>query len=149
MLLLFQFRQLVYEDTNQMAFLYIQDAYLKLPSHSFEPFQKFCPYISPSPEVSIRDIKCSDKCTFVVIATDGVWDFLSCNDVTKALAATRNNTLLDSSLLMRDPSSTIIDVAIERICLKSKVKHRVLKASRRGLERRIIHDDMTVLVISL
>eukprot|EP00980_Cylindrotheca_fusiformis_P004206 scaffold912_cov119-Cylindrotheca_fusiformis.AAC.22 len=56
------------------------DAYLKTPLLSFSPYKRHAPYITARPEVNCRPIaKDGDK--VLVLATDGVWERASGEDV--------------------------------------------------------------------
>jgi len=56
------------------------DAYLKTPHLSFSPYKHHVPFISARPEVNCRPlVKGSDK--VLVLATDGVWELASGEDV--------------------------------------------------------------------
>lgn len=56
------------------------DAYLKTPLLSFNPYKRHAPYITARPEVNCRPIvKDGDK--VLVLATDGVWERASGEDV--------------------------------------------------------------------
>jgi hypothetical protein len=58
------------------------DAYLKTPLLSFFPYKRHAPYITARPEVNCRPIvKDGDK--VLILATDGVWDRASGEDVLK------------------------------------------------------------------
>ena len=80
------------------------DAYLKTPLLSFLPYKIHAPYISGRPEVNCRPlVKTGDK--LLVLATDGVWERASGEDVLRwvrnffeerfADAARRNNRRLN------------------------------------------------------
>ena len=77
-----------------------------------------------------------------------MWDIISYEDIFNILPLGQNDFMFEGTSKFSDnPSSAVIDIAVEKICAKLKIKRRVLQASRRGLERRTIHDDMTSLVI--
>jgi len=58
------------------------DAYLKTPLLSFFPYKRHAPYITARPEVNCRPIvKDGDK--VLILATDGVWERASGEDVLK------------------------------------------------------------------
>jgi hypothetical protein len=58
------------------------DAYLKTPKLSFFPYKRHAPYITARPEVNCRPIvKDGDK--LLILATDGVWERASGEDVLK------------------------------------------------------------------
>jgi serine/threonine protein phosphatase PrpC len=81
------------------------DAYLKTPKLSFQPYAKWCPYITARPEVNFRLLS-KDGDRVLILATDGVWERCSGEDVLRwvrnhsaeriAQAERRNNRRLGS-----------------------------------------------------
>lgn len=56
------------------------DAYLKTPKLSFQPYAKWCPYITAQPEVNFRLLS-KDGDRVLILATDGVWERCNGEDV--------------------------------------------------------------------
>ena len=82
----------------------------------------------------------ADNASFIVIASDGIWDLMESHEL---------GTLLESNYDKIPPSDLIINHALEKICKKSNMKRRSLTALRKGIARRMKHDDITVIVIDM
>jgi len=59
------------------------DAYLKTPTLSFYPYNNHAPYITALPEVNSRILEEGDR--MLVLASDGVWERVSGNDVSQCI----------------------------------------------------------------
>lgn len=60
------------------------DGYLKLKELSVEPFASHCPYITCRPTISYRKIQPTDRA--IILASDGLWNFVSAKDCVNALS---------------------------------------------------------------
>ncbi len=65
------------------------DGYLKMKELSVEPFASYCPYITCRPSVNWRKIDSKD-CA-VIMASDGLWNFISAKDCTESIQARSAN----------------------------------------------------------
>ena len=59
------------------------DGYLKMRELSVEPFASYCPYITCRPTISWRKMQPTDRA--VILASDGLWNFVSAKDCISAL----------------------------------------------------------------
>ncbi len=59
------------------------DGYLKMKELSVEPFVSHCPYISCRPTISWRKVQPTDRA--VILASDGLWNFMSAKDCVNAM----------------------------------------------------------------
>jgi len=59
------------------------DGYLKIKELSVEPFVSHCPYITCRPTISWRKMQATDRA--VILASDGLWNFVSAKDCVAAL----------------------------------------------------------------
>lgn len=55
------------------------DGYLKTKTLSGKPYSDYCPYITCRPTIRWRELRPTDKA--VVLASDGLWNFVSAKDV--------------------------------------------------------------------
>lgn len=61
----------------------VGDGYLKLPALSFEPYLKHLPYITCRPTVRYRKLCKEDA--YLIIASDGLFNFVTASDILKVL----------------------------------------------------------------
>ena len=118
------------------------DAYLKYPELSwlvedrqFSPFTP--PYVKSIPDVFYLPIKPSYR--FLILASDGLWDFISPEQAVEFVA---NHSHDDPS----DVSAKLVDRALMVAALDSNLSLEQLKALPIGARRRR-HDDTTVVVL--
>ena len=76
---------------------------------------------------------------FLVIATDGVWDHLSDQEVINIVKQSNNNS--------NEASKNIIEQTLLRSAEKSKMTVNELKSLPPGRARRSRHDDTTAIVM--
>jgi hypothetical protein len=119
-----------------------------------EPWQP--PYTTATPEVTIRAIQPSDR--FVVLASDGLWDLLSSQDVVDVIAEyeTRKNTKTLPADFQGDVATYLISKALERVPLivnnapEDAQLEKISYIMRLpDTYKRSVYDDISVIVIFL
>ena len=98
-----------------------------------EPYSP--PYVGNVPDIFHITIDRNDK--FVILATDGVWDFLSDQEAVNIVSSCPNKA---------DAAKTIVEEVLSRAARECGVTVQELKAMPAGRHRRSRHDDTTVLV---
>ena len=129
----------------------IGDAYLKNSLHSFPPFDRHCPYIDCVPDVHMQSIpipaSAETNCSYLVLATDGIWDYSSCDDICSWLSTYQSKN--SNNACYRTEAEVIMESVLENMRRKVSRSRRALTVLPKGVARRKVHDDMTVLVIRL
>jgi len=132
------------------------DAYLKYPEFNGPPSYLFAkdrargrhipspynpPYISAVPEIVTCCLQPEDK--FVILGSDGVWDYLTNDDAVKIVweAIQRNE--------FKEAPRKIIEEILIRAAKSNNMTVEAIRATPQGSERRRIHDDITVMVLML
>ena len=93
------------------------------------------PYVGNVPDIFHISIDSNDK--FVILATDGVWDFLSDQEAVNIVSSCTNKT---------DAAQAIVEEVLSRAAKECGVTVQELKEMPAGRHRRARHDDTTVVV---
>ena len=130
----------------------IGDAYLKYPKfnapanlhksngrHIPEPYTP--PYVSHVPELHYINL-CGDD-HFLILATDGVWDFLTDKSAVEIVAS----CIQDNN--QSGAASVLVEKTLESAAVESGSTVDSLKEIPLGSARRRYHDDTTVVVLNL
>ncbi|CAM9906327.1 unnamed protein product, partial [Choristocarpus tenellus] len=155
----------------------IGDAYLKEASFSFTPYKERVPYITAEPEVNCFNLNAADE--FLVLATDGVWEQATNEEVVHWVAGALNALsveggkteesaapITESGLEVGSPrtrsskksaqraaTSATSDAVVNQILMRSAKAHGMslptLKQLPLGSSRRVLHDDICATVIRL
>ena len=131
--------------TRALGDLYLKYSEFNAPSgsprvrgrHIPEPYTP--PYVNPVPEISHFDIESNDK--FIILATDGVWDFLSDDEAVKIVEACGTNRA--------QAAEALVNATLERASIECGMTKSELMALPAGRKRRSRHDDTTAIVIYL
>ena len=138
------------------------DGYLKRKELSMPPFEDHVPYITAKPKVSRMDL--DKRHTFLVIASDGVWDHLSNDEA--AIEIDRAAKALDSTGTLGERTQgkrkaadagpecktlamSLIQTVMRKIADKNGLSVEGLRSLRPGKMRRDFLDDMTAVVVRL
>ncbi|XP_051130889.1 probable protein phosphatase 2C 38 [Andrographis paniculata] len=123
----------------------IGDAYLKRPEFNKppllpkfllpEPFEK--PILSAEPSIVVQQLQPEDS--FVVFASDGLWEHLSNQEVVE---------LVHSSSSRNGIARKLVKAALKEAAKKREVRYSDLVKIDRGV-RRHFHDDISVIVLFL
>mmetsp|Transcript_26123 Transcript_26123/g.34326 ORF Transcript_26123/g.34326 Transcript_26123/m.34326 type:complete len:432 (-) Transcript_26123:286-1581(-) len=130
------------------------DAYLKYPDFNGSPMKgrsdSSCdihvmnsfspPYITAQPEIVTHDFKDEDE--FLIVATDGLWDFLSNDEAVGIVAQGVEES--DNNLGER-----LLNATLEKAAKLNHLSVEALKKVPAGQLRRSIVDDTTIVVIKL
>lgn len=127
------------------------DFYMKYPQVSYDrelntpffantPDKSSFPFVSAEPEIKVIDISSND--TFLVLASDGLWDFISDTEVAEMLHPYISNPSTNLAQLL-------LDKVLERAAKEAKLGLSQLKQLPAGNVRRRLHDDTTIIVIRL
>lgn len=95
-------------------------------------------YIGNIPE--IRSTPLTDKTKGLLLASDGLWDELSNEEITRLFDANRNNT----DKFLKESLERALDIASQN----SGITSAQLKKIEVG-RRRALHDDITMLYVDL
>lgn len=96
------------------------------------------PYIISKPDIIIHDLKENDE--FIIIASDGLWDFISSKEANKIVEIYRDKDKIAKNLF----STTMQQVAISQSISTDEIYN--LKP---GNDKRNIHDDITIMVVDI
>lgn len=96
------------------------------------------PYIKHLPEIQIIDLTPQDE--YLVLATDGLWDFLSAKNVGDIISEHMSKEKIVEALW----KSTIKKAAED-----SNMKMEDVLKMNPGKTKRSIHDDITIMVLDL
>lgn len=96
------------------------------------------PYIKSKPDIIIHDLKENDE--FIIIASDGLWDFISSKEANKIVEIYRDKDKIAKNLF----STTMQQVAISQSISTDEIYN--LKP---GNDKRNIHDDITIMVVDI
>jgi len=104
--------------------------------HIPEPYTP--PYVSYIPEIRHVSLNKNDK--FLILATDGVWDFLSDQEAVDLVAKCKDRS---------QAAARLVDKALEVAAAEAGMTIQDLRALPVGSKRRSRHDDTTVVVMYL
>lgn len=98
------------------------------------------PYISSIPEIKVFELTKKDK--YLLLASDGLWDFLKSREVSKILYREKNQSL-------RHVSYSLLTDCLTKAAKDSRMDLEKLLSVPEGSKRRRIHDDITLILLSL
>lgn len=96
------------------------------------------PYIKSIPQLSSFKLEKEDE--FLVLATDGLWDFLTSEDVSYIVSKNKEKGKISKELLQ-----TTLKLAAENQSISTDEVY----SCKPGSDKRTIHDDITIMVIDL
>lgn len=96
------------------------------------------PYIKHTPEIITRRLEKGDD--FIVLASDGLWDFLSSADVSNIVSKYGEKGEIARELM---------HTAVTRAANNNSLTKDEIYSIEPGEDKRILHDDITILVIDL
>uniref|UniRef100_K3WGS4 PPM-type phosphatase domain-containing protein n=1 Tax=Globisporangium ultimum (strain ATCC 200006 / CBS 805.95 / DAOM BR144) TaxID=431595 RepID=K3WGS4_GLOUD len=105
--------------------------------HFPEPFSP--PYITVVPEITSIPIKSDDK--FVILGSDGLWDFVSNGEAVDVVRAQVARGEYDSA------ARALVDRTLQNAAAKANLTYEELLKLPPGNDRRPLHDDTTVIVL--
>jgi len=115
------------------------DAYLKRAANSYAPYDKYTPYITVEPEIHYHELQESDL--FMVIASDGLWEILSNEEVAEFVLAYRQRGGTG-----RQTAQHLIQRVLDKRAAQLQIPTEMLRHIS-PLIKRAIHDDITLFVI--
>jgi len=124
----------------------IGDVYLKDPRYAPEEFRNHVPYITAEAETSARALS-EDDC-FVVLASDGIWEISTNEDVVGWAADFLARKLSDAPPLEVTISQEIAAQALANVASQQDLSVSTL-AKLKHPDRRKLHDDITCMVVVL
>lgn len=116
------------------------------------------PYISHVPEIRTFTIDNEDK--FLVLASDGLYDFIRRRDIARALPhlislerkklTKKDEPKSDSDLLTKEViAKGILNVCVEKAARKEDLTVDFFRNLPPGKNKRMLIDDVTILVVDL
>lgn len=96
------------------------------------------PYIKSKPDIIIHDLKYNDD--FIIIASDGLWDFISSKEAKKIVEKYR-----DKDKIARDLFST----TMQQVAISQSISTEEIYNLKPGNDKRNIHDDITIMVVDI
>jgi pyruvate dehydrogenase phosphatase len=99
------------------------------------------PYIKSVPEIKIFNLDENDE--FIVMATDGLWDYLSSGDVAQLIKNNNNTSNLQHI------SNDLFHAAIQKAADENGMKVDRIMNLPAGSTKRRIHDDITIILFDL
>lgn len=135
------------------------DAYLKYPEfnapsglarsfgrHIPSPYSP--PYVSHVPDVHHINVRPCDK--FLVLATDGVWDFLSDQEVVDIVTENiKTNEKKGTLSIGQSAAEAVVKKTLDRAASECRMTVQELTNIPQGSRRRNMHDDTTVVILFL
>ena len=120
------------------------DAYLKRETFSFNPFNKHLPYLTAEPVMTHHQLGAGDE--FVVLASDGIWDHMSSQEVVDFVAERRAPPQpgRPAAKPARDLIEHVLDIIADRRSIPRPLVRKLMAKDRRAM-----HDDMTVIIVEL
>ena len=127
----------------------IGDGYLKIPELSYPPFDTHVPYLSYpcEGEVISKTLEDCDRDCVLILASDGLWDFVRSDEALGLIEIFQNDD--DNDVSSQRIANTILDHALENIASLFRMSKEKLKRIKSGKRRRKFHDDITILVVRL
>ena len=122
------------------------DAYLKYAYFNHFPGRVVAPpykppYIKTVPQITARPLHNIQEGDVLILGTDGVWDYLSDqNAVDLASRAIRRGA---------SPALAIVEATLELAAARFGITRKQLSDLPLGRQRRLIHDDASVIVVDL
>lgn len=104
--------------------------------HIPEPYTP--PYVSHTPEIKPRTLTLQDK--FLILATDGVWDFLSDQEAVNIVGSCTDRS---------QAAETLVQAALQVAAKEAETTLEKMKSLPLGNKRRSLHDDTTTIVLYL
>lgn len=98
------------------------------------------PYIKSTPEIRSFDIAPEDE--YIVIATDGLWDFLNGKDVAKIISSHKNSNPAQIS-------NILFDEVMQKVSKETSLPIHAIMSMPSGGKKRRIHDDISLIVFDL
>lgn len=135
------------QPTRALGDFHLKFSEFKLQRNTEENIPFTPPYISCTPEVIVHPIVKEDTKVdeFLILATDGLWDYLS--DVQVAELVLRWVRI--EGLSLKEASSRLINQALEASAEKYGHTLEELKGLKPGRQRRSKHDDISVIIVDL
>jgi pyruvate dehydrogenase phosphatase len=96
------------------------------------------PYIKSTPEITIHELEKGDD--FLILATDGLWDFLSTKDSTEIV-----NKFREKGSIARE----LLSFSIKQAASSQSITTEEIYTLKPGSDKRTMHDDITVMVVDL
>jgi pyruvate dehydrogenase phosphatase len=122
------------------------DAYLKYPHFNnfpgrviAEPYRP--PYIRTAPQVTARPLSSVKEGDFLILATDGVWDYLSDQNAVDLVCRAQRRG--------EHPAEAVVSATLELAASRFGISTDQLREMPLGKQRRRVHDDATVIVVDL
>eukprot|EP00667_Euglena_gracilis_P005884 EG_transcript_5926 len=119
------------------------DAYLKRKEHSFLPYSLHVPYITSCPVLHTRRVD-PQRDRFLVLATDGLYNWMSDTEVVEVV----DQYLAQSGDVAGVAQHLINWVLLHKISVSLGLSYQQLQRIPPG-QRRMYHDDITVVVVVL
>jgi len=127
----------------------IGDGYLKEEQYSLTPYKENLPYITAEPEISIFSLSPDDQ--YLVLATDGIWEHASNEEVIQLVSSSNGlankNGLLEINTKKPNLADDIVNFVLDKVAQSQRVGVGTIKNLKQGSARRAVHDDMCVVVV--
>jgi pyruvate dehydrogenase phosphatase len=110
------------------------------------------PYIEYIPDIQIFDLNNNDK--YLIIGSDGLWDYLSSKDISKLLAdfiEDKNNEFYENKIFWNSDKIAfgLLEKVIEKSAKKNNLEPLMILDIPLGKRLRRIHDDITIIICDL
>jgi pyruvate dehydrogenase phosphatase len=97
------------------------------------------PYIEHLPDIQVFELTPDDE--FIVMATDGLWDFLSPEEVEKVVESyCEDKTKITNSLYKK---------TLKKAAFRANLLYEEVGKLPLGQIKRAVHDDITIMVVDL
>lgn len=104
------------------------------------------PYCSAIPEITIRHV--TDQDEFILLGSDGLWDYLNDSEIVRIVLDTVNGERT-GTIATNECAEALLDEVLSRAAVANRIPKKNLEGIPPGSVRRKIHDDTTILIIHL
>ena len=98
------------------------------------------PYIKSEPEIKVIDIDTNDE--YILMGTDGLWDYMSGKDIAQILKEKKSNSL-------EDIKNSIFTTWMNKVSKDNNLLIEKIINMPDGSKKRSIHDDITFILFDL
>ena len=98
------------------------------------------PYISSEPDIKIFELTKKDK--YLLMATDGLWDFLRSREISEIFKKSINATIEKNCF-------NVLSTCLEKAATESRMTIEQMVKVPEGRGRRRLHDDITMILLDL
>jgi pyruvate dehydrogenase phosphatase len=96
------------------------------------------PYVKNIPQFTVHQLEKGDE--FIVLATDGLWDFVKSSEVATIIASNKEKGKI---------ARVLLETTMKHAAENQSISTDEIYSYKPGNDKRTIHDDITIMVIDL